>query len=112
MLAAPNAVQAQSAPNGKVAFATCMACHGTKLADKRMGPTMAGVVGRKAGSVSGYSYSLAMAKSGIVWNDAKLDAYMANPKSIVPGTKMAFGGVAQSEKRKAIIDYLKTLPAK
>jgi cytochrome c len=77
-----------------------------------MGPTMAGIVGRKAGSVNGYAYSPAMAKSGIVWNEAKLDAYMANPKGVVPGTKMAFGGVPQPEKRKAIIAYLKTLPAK
>jgi cytochrome c len=112
LLVVPVAAQAQSAPNGKVAFAACMACHGTKPADKRMGPTMADVVGRQAGSVSGYAYSPAMAKSGIVWNDARLDAYMANPKAVVPGTKMVFGGVAQSEKREAIIDYLKTLTAK
>jgi cytochrome c len=112
LLAVPVAAQAQTAPNGKVAFAACMACHGTKPTDKRMGPTMAGIVGRKAGSVNGYAYSPAMAKSGIVWNEAKLDAYMANPKGVVPGTKMAFGGVPQPEKRKAIIAYLKTLPAK
>jgi len=112
LLAAPAVVHAAPPPNGKVAFAACAACHGTKPSEKRMGPSLAGIVGRKAGSVAGFTYSPAMAKSGISWTEAKLDAFMANPRSVVPGTKMAYGGVAQPEKRKAIIDYLKTLPAK
>lgn len=109
----PAAAQAQSAPpTGKAAFAPCMACHGTKPGETRMGPSMAGVVGRKAATVSGYNYSQPMQKSGIVWTDAKLDAFMANPKAVVPGTKMFFQGVKSAGQRQAIVAYLKSLPAK
>lgn len=102
---------AQSSP-GKIAFTACAACHGSKPGEKRMGPTLAGVSGRKAGTLPGYTYSPAMAKSGIVWDDKTIAAYIANPKAVVPGTKMVFRGVDDPAKRQAIIGYLKSLPAK
>lgn len=111
-IASPVWAQSASGGSGKIAFQACAACHGTKPGDVRMGPTLAGVAGRKAGAVKGYAYSDAMSKSGVTWTDAKLDAFMANPKDVMPGTKMVYRGVSSPAQRQAIIGYLKTLPGK
>ncbi|MFG1414247.1 hypothetical protein V5G24_24455 [Xanthobacter sp. VTT E-85241] len=63
----------------------------------------------KAGSVAGYQYSAAMKNSGLTWDEATLSKYLANPKSIVPGSKMAFAGLKRPEDVTAVIAYLKTL---
>ncbi len=95
---------------GKEAFAVCSACHAVEAdAPAGPGPTLYGVVGRKAASVDGFGFSEALKASGIVWNDAELDAYIADPAAKVPGTTMAAGAVGDAEQRKAIIAYLKTL---
>ena len=104
---------AQPAPQPPAAFAQCKVCHSVDRGGKSgIGPNLVGVAGTMAGARPGYSYSPAMTASRIRWDRAKLDAFLNDPRGVVPGTKMAFGGVAQPAKRKAIIDYLKTLPAK
>lgn len=91
------------------AFATCKACHSvTKGGAAGVGPNLFGVVGTKAGTRPGYAYSNALKGSGLTWTPAKLDAYLAGPAKLVPGTKMAVG-TANAEARKAIVDYLATL---
>ena len=110
-MANPAPVPAPATAAGKTAFAVCAACHGTRAADKRMGPTMAGALGRQAGTLPGYAYSPAMAKAGFTWDERRLDDYIANPKSVVPGTKMVFRGVDDAGKRKAIIAYIASLPS-
>lgn len=92
---------------GKAAFLQCGACHAlTPESGAKVGPSLAGVVGRKAGSVADYQYSEAMAGSGITWTPEELDAFITSPSTKVPGTKMVFAGIADADKRKALIDYL------
>ncbi|MBC2667153.1 c-type cytochrome [Novosphingobium flavum] len=99
---------AQSAADGKTAFATCAACHGTKAGEKKVGPTLAGVVGRKSGSLPGFAYSPALAKAGKVWSPAQLDAFLAAPMKVVPGTRMVIA-VPDAKRRADLIAYLATL---
>ena len=89
------------------AFAVCKACHSVEPGKNGIGPSLAGIYGEKAGAVPGFTFSDAMLNSGLTWNQATLDRYLADPRGVVPGTKMAFGGVADAAKRQAIIDYLK-----
>lgn len=90
------------------AFATCGVCHSVNAGENRIGPSLAGVVGRRAGSVAGANYSPAMQGVSISWTERNLDRYLADPAAIVPGGTMPNPGV-DAAKRRAIIDYLKTL---
>ena len=89
------------------AFAVCKACHSVEPGKNGIGPTLAGVFGDKAATVPGFEFSEAMKDSGLTWNQANLDRFLADPRGVVPGTKMAFGGVADAAKRQAIIDWIK-----
>ena len=100
---------AQSVPTGKAAFAPCAACHGTKAGERKLGPSLFGVVGRKAASVPDARYSAAMKASGIVWTPAALDAFLTAPRKRVPGTMMTYVGMTDQKKRDALIRYLGTL---
>ena len=104
----PQAVRADTISDGKAAFATCASCH-TVTGANSLGPHLNGVVGRKAGSVAGFSYSPAMKRSSIVWNTATLEQYMQNPQEIVPGNRMPFAGVQDEKQRDDIAAYLATL---
>jgi cytochrome c len=93
--------------HGKRLFLRCASCH--DISDSgvsRIGPNLKGVVGRKAGSFPGYSYSPAMKATDFVWTEAILDRWLTDPNTVVPGTSMAFGGLPKPEDRAAIIAYL------
>ncbi len=105
-MASPPPAAAIAAP---VEFAICMACHSTHAGQTGIGPTLAGVVGRKSGSVPGYAYSDAVTKLGVTWDDANLDKWLSSPAAMAPGTKMSFAGYADPVQRQAVIAYLKTL---
>lgn len=93
-------------PGGEQAFAMCSACHSrTAGGAQRMGPNLHGVVGRKAGSNPGFAYSPALRDSGIVWDAQSLDAYLAAPAQLVPGTRMVMS-VPDATRRKALVEYL------
>jgi cytochrome c len=94
---------------GRTVFARCAACHAVTPGTNRLGPSLAGVVGRKAGSVPGYNYSPAMKASRVVWNARSLDGYLTRPSAVVPGTKMAFAGIAAPADRANLIAYLNTV---
>lgn len=94
---------------GKTAFNKCAACHSVQAGQNKIGPTMHGVVGRKAASVEGFSYSPAMQKHEVVWNEEELDKYLADPRGVVQGTKMIFPGLKNETERKNVIAYLATL---
>lgn len=118
-LAAVFAVTAVSAPaaaqavDGKKLFTTrCGVCHwdpGKPGEQVRMGPSLIGVVGRKAGSHPKFTrYSKAMKENGKPWTEASLNAFLDNPRKLVPGTNMAFVGLKKPEERAAIVAYLKS----
>ena len=94
---------------GEKLFGRCKACHAVEPGKTGIGPSLAGIWGEEAGEVDDFEYSEAMEHSGLVWNQANLDKYLADPRGVVPGTKMAFGGVKDAAKRQEIINYLKTL---
>lgn len=109
-LSAGSAFAAGDAAKGKALYGRCSGCHaltGPSVA----GPSLAGVVGRKAGTVTGFRYSKALKDSGVVWSEAKLDAFLAGPAKVVPGTTM-YASVANPADRANLIAYLKTLPAR
>jgi len=94
---------------GQKAFAACAACHGTAKGERKLGPTLFGVVGRKAGSIKAPAPSPALANSGKTWTTAELDAFLASPRKAIPGNRMPYGGMPDPKQRKAVIQYLATL---
>jgi cytochrome c len=111
--AAPVTVTSSAVPGdavrGEKRFkAVCGACHTIDPAKKSIGPHLKGTFGRKAGSVAGFAYSVAMKNSGITWDAAKLDPYLARPGNVVKGTKMV-NIVANPKDRADIIAYLATV---
>jgi len=100
---------------GQRSFIKCQACHmvGEK-AQRRVGPPLNGVVGRAAGTAEEFGYSPGMQKVAavdLVWTVEALDAYMAAPREIVPGTSMGFAGIPKPEERKALVAYLASFKA-
>jgi cytochrome c len=108
-------MDAATAPEGAAAFRQCAVCHTVAAPDtpagkvRLVGPPLFGVYGRPAAAVEGFSYSRALKSSGVVWDDAALDAFLADPQALVPGTLMSYAGESDPARRKAMIDYLKTL---
>ena len=101
---------AADAGAGKSVFqSSCSICHSIQAGQNKIGPTLFGVVGRKTGSVPGYSYSPANEKAQLTWDDATLDKYLEAPRAVVPGTKMTYGGLKDATKRADLIAYLDTL---
>jgi cytochrome c len=94
--------------HGEEVFIKCSSCHVLEEGVNRIGPSLAGIVGRPAGTVEGYNYSEANANSGITWTPEKLFQYLENPQRVVPGTKMAFAGLPDGQDRADIIAYLET----
>jgi cytochrome c len=108
--ATPSASATVADTGGKPAsFGQCATCHSVEPGTNGVGPSLAGVFGKKAGAVAGYNYSDANKKSGLTWDEKTLDTYLTNPMKMVPGTKMSFAGIGDAAKRKEVIDYLKTL---
>jgi len=91
---------------GEKVFAACRTCHVFDEGVNRVGPSLHKIVGRKAGSVPGFSYSDANKNSGITWTPDVLFDYLKDPKAYVPGTKMAFPGVKDDQKRADLVAYL------
>ena len=96
---------------GQKAAKKCTACHSTaKDGANKIGPKLWDIVGRSIASVAGFSYSGGLKeKAGETWSYASLDAFLAKPKDWAPGTKMAFAGLKNAEKRAALIAFLRTL---
>ncbi len=103
---------AQAAPGnpaaGKLVFLRCAACHTVvKGQPNKIGPNLAGVVGRKSGTVPGFRFSAPFAKASLTWNDATLDKWLTRPAALVPGTSMVFAGLPNPQDRANVIAYLK-----
>lgn len=100
---------ASTADAKPAAFAQCATCHAVEKGKNGVGPSLAGIVGRKAGTVAGFAYTDANRNSGLTWDETTLDTYLTNPMKMVPGTSMTYAGMPDAAKRKDLIDYLKTL---
>ncbi len=102
--------RAQDAGAGKMIFMThCGICHTVQPGSNRIGPSLFGVVGRKAGTVPDFNYSAANKSSGLTWDTATLDRYINDPRGVVPGTTMSYGGIQDPAQRATLIAYLATL---
>lgn len=98
---------------GKVLFEThCRICHADDLAKKSYGPPLVGVIGRKAGSYPGFTYSDAMKGAGFTWTEQAVKAWMADNTAMLPGTKMRHVGVTDPGEQELIISYLKSIAPK
>ncbi|MFN5780920.1 MAG: c-type cytochrome, partial [Novosphingobium sp.] len=106
--AAPAAVVA-AADAKPAAYAQCAACHAVEPGKHGIGPSLHGVYGTKAGDIPGFAFSEKLKASGLTWDDATLDQWLAGPMKMVPGTKMAYAGMSDPAKRAEIIAYMKTL---
>lgn len=104
---APAARAEGDAANGEKLFRQCKSCHTVEAGKNRVGPTLHGLFGRKAGTVESFAgYSNGLKASGIVWDAATLDPYLTDPKSVIADSRMAFGGIAKPEDRADLIAYL------
>ncbi len=87
----------------------CRTCHTTREDDNRLGPNLHDILGRKAGSLPGYNYSSAMKNAGFVWDEEKLEHFMAHPDEVVPGNNMKpYGGLAAADERAKIIAFFRS----
>ncbi len=110
LFAGASATAGDAAAGRSVYNNRCAQCHSAASNGPTiLGPTLFGVVGRKAGTVHGFSYSSAMKASGLVWTDDRLLAYLPAPAKLVPGTKMTFAGLKSPDQLSDLIAYLGTL---
>ncbi len=92
---------------GRILFLRCASCHDIGVVPSaKIGPNLRGIVGRKVATLPGYAYSAALRSQDFEWDAAHLDRWIRNPNEVVPGTMMAFAGIADEADRRAIIDYL------
>ena len=101
--------QAQGdAQRGAKAFQACIACHTMEPGRNLTGPSLANLFGRKAGTVPNFQrYSDALQRSGVIWNEQTLDAWLKEPEKFIPGNDMAFPGIKDDATRRNLIAYLK-----
>ena len=95
--------------NGRLQFLKCQVCHSLNSNDKKSGPSLVKLFGRKSGSLEGYEYSKAMKLAGIIWDKKELNLFLENPISKIPGSKMIFNGLKRSSDRADVIAYLVSL---
>ena len=100
---------AQNAERGRKVFEECIACHALKPTHEDIGPSLLGVLGRKAGSSEGFRYSNALRRSNLVWNQESLEKFLSDPQAFLPGNRMPYAGLVATEDRAAVIQYLETL---
>jgi cytochrome c len=101
---------AGDAKRGAQLFRQCMACHSVAEGEHLTGPSLAHAWGHKAGTGTGFQrYSDAMKRADVVWDDATLDKWLANPQALVPGTSMTFPGLKDAKDRLDIAAYLRAI---
>ena len=104
---ASSPLAAADAEHGKALYAACVACHSEK--PNALGPSLKGVFGRKSAALDDYRYSNPMKRADLVWDEANLRAYIADPQGKVKGNRMPFGGLREAKDVDDVVAYLKTL---
>ncbi|HEX8469743.1 MAG TPA: cytochrome c family protein, partial [Brevundimonas sp.] len=99
--------------NGARIFARCRACHSvTPNGPNMTGPNLYGVIGRVAGTHPGFNYSKPLKAAGFTWDDDRIDHWLTNPRTFLPGNRMSFPGLPNAEDRRDVIAFLSVEGAK
>lgn len=95
------------ARRGELLTYACKACHALAPDEKNdLGPSLRGVIGRRAATLEGFEYSEALAGSGVVWTPEAIETWLADPAAFAPGTKMKFTGYQSAADRRDVVAYL------
>jgi cytochrome c len=105
--AATAPARAADATHGKELYQACIACHSEK--PDAIGPSLKGVVGRKAAALDDFRYSAPMRRANLTWDEPNLRSYIADPQATVKGNRMPFGGLREPKDVDDVVAYLKTL---
>lgn len=110
LVAATACAAAEGNPErGAKVFQACMACHSLEKGQHMTGPSLAGIWGRKAGTTEGFRrYSDALKRSGVVWDERSMDAWLRDPAAFVPGNWMVFQGIKEGQHRNDLIAFLQS----
>ncbi|KAA2213511.1 c-type cytochrome [Teichococcus oryzae] len=101
---------AGSAEAGRTIFnRQCQVCHAVQEGQNKVGPSLAGIVGRKSAEAPKFNYSPAMKGADKTWDAETLDAYLADPRGYIPGSRMIYAGLKDAKQRADVIAYLGTL---
>jgi cytochrome c len=107
LFAATAAARADGDPaRGEKRFEDCASCHSIEAGKNGVGPSLHGVINRKAGNVSDFRYSPAIKRSGLTWSAQTLDAFLADPQQAVPANRMPYAGLPDAAARADLIAYL------
>ena len=99
---------AEEVERGAKAYQACVACHSLEPGRHFTGPSLASLFGRKAGTATGFQrYSDALQRSGVVWDEKTLDAWIRDPAGFIPGNEMTFSGLKNEKMRRDLVQYLK-----
>ena len=98
---------AADAAHGKTLFEACLACHSER--PDALGPSLKGVVGRRAAALEDFRYSNAMKRANLVWDEDNLRAYIQDPQAKVKGNRMPYGGMSDPKDVDDVVAYLKML---
>jgi cytochrome c2 len=108
--AAVSAACAEGNPvRGEQLYADCIACHPVERDVHGIGPSLAGIVGRKAGEIAGYRYSGPLKRSGLTWTPEALDTFIADPQASVPANRMPYAGMTNAADRADLVAYLQKI---
>ncbi|MHA1544568.1 MAG: c-type cytochrome [Alphaproteobacteria bacterium] len=105
-------VNADDIGAGQNAYNRCKSCHTVEEGKNRVGPSLFEIMGRTPGTVEGFRYSPAMkafGSSGVVWDEATLNAFLEAPRTLIPKNRMGFPGLKSAEARANLIAYLKSV---
>jgi len=94
------------AKRGEKLFEECRACHSAERGANGIGPSLYGVLGRRAAELDDFRYSPALKRSGITWTPKTLDAYIADPQKAVPANRMPYAGMPEARDRADLLIYM------